>query len=207
VPRVVTPGQRVSDLLPHDAPDGLRELLRSAANEGTQGARGIHEQITSMAAQRWHCVVPRILRALPLIRTWRITHADYRSLPNLQATWFVDPPYSGPPGRWYRTTLTTTDYSDLAEWCKSRQGEVIVCEAVGASWLPFRPLAMGRGIRADVVPEAIWTHGVMIGPGQRDLANRSARVSAELIHPRLPFPVVPGEPDGLQKELVHDELG
>ena len=72
---------------------------------------------------------------------------DYRSAPDLEATWFVDPPYQ--PTRGMKTgqglgyapgcTSRELDYGELAEWCRSRRGQVIVCEQEGADWLPFRP--------------------------------------------------------------------
>jgi hypothetical protein len=159
VPRRVTPGQRVSALLPADAPDGLRELLRAEANPGTQGVRGVRDQVTGFGAQAWHRCVPRIMSLLPLIRRWRITQLDYRDLPNIKATWFIDPPWSGQYGRRCRTTLEPHEYGELADWCRSRHGEVIVCEAVGASWLPFVPFTRGIGRRSEVAHEAIWVQG------------------------------------------------
>jgi site-specific DNA-adenine methylase len=73
---------------------------------------------------------------------------DYTSAPDLEATWFIDPPYqvegsNGTPlsrGRGYRrgSNATTLDYGALGEWCQQRQGQRIVCEHGDARWLPFR---------------------------------------------------------------------
>jgi hypothetical protein len=54
------------------------------------------------------------------------------------------------------------DYLHLRRWCKSRNGQTIVCEKSCAKWLPFEHLAdvaavrNGRGERK--CSEAIWTN-------------------------------------------------
>jgi hypothetical protein len=51
----------------------------------------------------------------------------------------------------------------LADWCRSRTGQTIVCENAGADWLPFTTLtATRRGIHygsADeqTAGEVVWT--------------------------------------------------
>lgn len=78
----------------------------------------------------------RIASQLRYIRDWKIIHGTYADLePSRDSTWFVDPPYSGPAGRCYRKNAV--DYAHLADWCKAREGQVIVCEGPGAEWLPF----------------------------------------------------------------------
>lgn len=92
------------------------------------------------------------------IRHWRLFECDYRSCPVVgPATWFVDPPYQG-AGKHYTFGSSGIDYQELGGWCRSRVGQVIVCENEGACWLPFRPLAdiktARRGRRSL---ESIWT--------------------------------------------------
>jgi hypothetical protein len=72
------------------------------------------------------------------IRHWRISEGDWSTAPDIEATWFVDPPYTG-AGKYYRFGPDRIDFATLAEWCRGRRGQVIVCENVGATWLPFRP--------------------------------------------------------------------
>lgn len=79
----------------------------------------------------------RIARQVDAIKHWVIVEGDYTSLPNYKATWFVDPPYEK-AGKSYR--FHDIDRAALGEWCLSRNGQLIVCEAVGATWLPFREL-------------------------------------------------------------------
>jgi hypothetical protein len=100
----------------------------------------------------------RIARQLDAIRHWTLVEGDYEEAPAVEATWFVDPPYQH-AGRHYR--CNKIDYERLAQWCLTRKGMVVVCENVGASWLPFRPW---RNIKASeakhggkVSREAIWT--------------------------------------------------
>ena len=42
-------------------------------------------------------------------------------------------------GRHYRCGSKSLDYGALGQWCQSRRGQTMVCEQVGAEWLPFRP--------------------------------------------------------------------
>lgn len=101
----------------------------------------------------------RIASQVESIRHWKIIEGDHWLAPTVSATWFVDPPYQI-AGKHYRHSAV--DYPRLAEWCIERQGQTIVCENVGADWLPFKPW---RNVKASpakhggkVSHEAIWTH-------------------------------------------------
>lgn len=102
----------------------------------------------------------RIADQVKFIRHWCVLGGDYRELPNVKATWFIDPPYRH-HGNGYPYGPKAIDYRELAEWCRSRKGQVIVCEGEGARWLPFRHLANGRRQRTktgSVGPsEMVWT--------------------------------------------------
>jgi hypothetical protein len=89
------------------------------------------------------------------IRHWNIARAaaSYDSLGNARATWFIDPPYQGQMGNYYKHH--EIDYGQLADWCKSRWGESIVCENAAATWLPFAPIAAHDGSMRRTT-EAIW---------------------------------------------------
>lgn len=91
---------------------------------------------------------------LEKIRHWKITLGDYNFVDNEDATWFIDPPYVV-CGKYYKFGSKLIDYGYLAEWCKSRKGQVIVCEADGANWLPFTPLTQSRG-NCKNHKESIW---------------------------------------------------
>jgi hypothetical protein len=95
------------------------------------------------------------------IRHWRVTEGDYTKSPDVRATWFVDPPYIL-AGKDYRSGCSSKnlDYATLGAWCKSRKGQVMVCENAGASWLPFKTFRTIRGAngtrRTGVSEEVIW---------------------------------------------------
>lgn len=92
------------------------------------------------------------------IRHWRIIEGDYSDAPDGPATWFIDPPYEV-KGTHYPHGSEAIDFPALGEWCQSRQGQVIVCEQVGATWLPFVPFSASRSASTQHkgVSEAIWT--------------------------------------------------
>jgi site-specific DNA-adenine methylase len=101
----------------------------------------------------------RIAANLHKIRHWRVVEGDYRDAPDIEATWFVDPPYFGPAGRQYPQRID--DYAALADFCRSRRGLVIACENDGATWLPFRHLRRTKsqaGRSSGYSLEVVWTN-------------------------------------------------
>lgn len=158
IPRHVEPGQKVSDLVP-DAPSALVSLMRAEANQGTQGARGVHDQVTSMGAKCWPRIHEKLAWAHGRCQGWTITNYPYNLMTCPEGTWFIDPPYDNLAGRRYRQQVV--DYEALRQFCLSRVGQVIVCENVGATWLPFQPLVERRGIKSryqrSTAKEAIYT--------------------------------------------------
>jgi len=103
----------------------------------------------------------RIALQLAAIRHWQVIEGDYQnSSQPCNATYFVDPPYVR-GGQFYPHGSKRIDYSVLAKWCLGLPGQVIACEAEGATWLPFSPLrtvrsAASRG-KVGRSREAIWT--------------------------------------------------
>jgi hypothetical protein len=78
----------------------------------------------------------RTAETVQRIRHWSVLQGDFSLAPDVPATWFIDPPYRGRP----EFGSADIDYGALGTWCRSRQGQLIVCEAEGADWLPFKPL-------------------------------------------------------------------
>ena len=70
------------------------------------------------------------------------------------------------------------DYEALADWCRSRRGQVIVCENVGADWLPFEPFITIKANESKsggkVSREAIWTNGGEMQCGVTSLHARES---------------------------------
>ena len=105
----------------------------------------------------------RIARQVGMIRHWRILHGPHTLADAIEpATWFVDPPYEL-AGKHYRHGSSGIDYADLAAWCRSRVGQVIVCEQDGATWLPFDPHVDAKGTegagRSGRSAEVVWIGG------------------------------------------------
>lgn len=103
----------------------------------------------------------RVVKQLSAIRHWTVELGDYRNLVNQDATWFIDPPYLV-TGRRYRFGSGGIDFTELAQWCRSRHGQVIACDADGADWLPFTALAVidgteGRQKTKRARTEVVWT--------------------------------------------------
>jgi hypothetical protein len=131
--------------------------MRSAAENGGPGWTTGGGQLSW--GQR---VRERIAGQLWAIRHWTLIEGDYREAGGRHATWFVDPPYQG-AGRHYRFGSDSIDYAALSDWCVALRGQVIVCENVGATWLPFEPWRTIKASSAKhggkISHEAIWLRG------------------------------------------------
>ena len=103
----------------------------------------------------WENVKKRIANDLHKIRHWKIIEGDYRDVENVEATWFIDPPYQF-GGQWYKHK--NIDYEELYDYCKSRNGQVIVCENTKADWIELEPLVKIQGSKNTNTTEAIWTN-------------------------------------------------
>jgi site-specific DNA-adenine methylase len=88
------------------------------------------------------------------IKHWKILHASYIDLENIKATWFIDPPYQYGGHAYVENKI---NFPDLANWCKSRKGQIIVCENTKADWLPFKPMIVNKGTHKKTT-EAIWSN-------------------------------------------------
>jgi site-specific DNA-adenine methylase len=99
----------------------------------------------------------RISKQVSQIREWEIHCQDYRDIQNIEAQWFIDPPYQI-AGKHY--PFSDVDFNHLADYCRSRKGSVIACENAGADWLPFKPFADARAMigqnRTGVSKEVVW---------------------------------------------------
>jgi hypothetical protein len=98
----------------------------------------------------------RIAEDLYKIKHWKIELGSYENIPNQEATWFIDPPYQF-GGHEYTCSNRDISFSRLGEWCKSREGQTLVCENTKATWLPFYPMREMQGSQFQTV-EAIWSN-------------------------------------------------
>ena len=147
-------GGTVDDL---PGPDALRDLAGFWCNQGCAQPR----RTPSKWVRTWtesgaggnmagwtQPVRERIASQIPRIRHWTLIQGGYEDAPDVEATWFVDPPYQTSAGRLYR--YSEIDYQQLGAWCQARSGQIIACDQPGASWLP-------------------WTHSVQICRARHDL--------------------------------------
>jgi hypothetical protein len=151
-----------------DAPQEARWLIGFWLNKGTvQPSKSPSKWMRDYQARQPGCtywsaaVAERIASQVPKIRHWTITQDSYMEIPEQgPATWFIDPPYEV-AGKAYK--FHDIDYANLGAWCRSRSGQVIVCENEGARWLPFQPFRTIKGLEGKRggkrSEEVIWTNG------------------------------------------------
>lgn len=101
-------------------------------------------QVTSRMREEFIRSLPRIAAVVDECRHFEVINGDYSEAPDIEADWFIDPPYQYQAGRWDRTAggrylygSRALDYPQLALWCNERRGQTIVCEQRGALWLPW----------------------------------------------------------------------
>lgn len=103
--------------------------------------------------------IERIASQVDRIKHWRVIEGDYLDSPNIDATWFIDPPYIK-AGHRYRYGSNKMNFAHVAEFCKSRTGQVIVCEQEGAEWLPFRHFYLAKANESvnggKISSEVVW---------------------------------------------------
>jgi hypothetical protein len=123
---------------------------RRSLSAGRRMLRARHRQFEGWT----EAMRERVALQVQVIRHWQIIEGDYSLAPDVEATWFIDPPYQG-AGRHYVHGDRGIDYAKLAMWCRARRGQPIVCEQSGATWLPFRQVAMARSMRGASA-ETMW---------------------------------------------------
>lgn len=137
----------------YELSEGQKLFLSFCVNEGNTGGR---KTVTKRAAPKVRFKVNETKKVLERIKHWDVRHGCYKELDNTQATWFIDPPYQV-GGEYYKHSSIEINFNDLSDWCKERNGQVIVCENMKADWLPFKPLKNHwGGIKKSV--EAIWSN-------------------------------------------------
>jgi hypothetical protein len=154
------------DDLPGWVPQGARSLVgfslssactspRRTLSAGKIKLRALGRQYEGWCeAQR-----ERVAAQVGLVKHWTIIEGDYSAAPDTAATWFIDPPYQAAGPHYIHSAV---DYPRLADWCRERNGQVIVCEAEGASWLPFTSFgSVKAGPWKGSSREVIWTREEM----------------------------------------------
>lgn len=165
------PVESVDDL-PSGASAGARVLVGFAMCNSTHHpsrnlSSGLKARVGNGWAEGWSVEMrARVAAQVDAIKHWRVIEGDYTAAPDIEATWFIDPPYNNKAGSHYPCSSKAIDYPELGAWCKRRRGQIMVCENAGADWLPFRAFAtLRRGLnKVGGSREVIWTNS-----GQRSL--------------------------------------
>ncbi len=143
-----------------DCSQEQRDLIGFYINRGSIAPKNI--------VQKWCCTnkfnpnfaesvfksLKKVADNLDNIRHWKILYGTYTQLPDIEATWFIDPPYQFGGEHYINHSI---NYSQLANWCLSRKGQIIICENSKATWLPFTTLKEIHGQRKKSI-EVIYTN-------------------------------------------------
>ena len=121
-----------------------------------QGTTGMRKTVSSYAVDGIKAQLNNIASQLFKIKKWEIKLGCYKEIENIEATWFIDPPYQF-GGHEYKYSNKKINFTELAEWCKCRSGQTIVCENTKANWLPFRSMTKMQGSMFTTT-EAIWSN-------------------------------------------------
>ncbi len=141
----VRTGERLSDYqLSHEE----QCLMGFAINPGASQRSNTVTRFSRWAAQKKY-----ICENIHKVKHWTLIEGDYRTAPDVRATWFIDPPYYR-SGKFYMTN--TVNYEELRVFVHQRRGQRIVCEQEGATWLPFRELRTERATRGRASVEMVW---------------------------------------------------
>lgn len=113
-------------------------------------------KVTPVLARNWEISKRIFSENLDKVSHWQIICGDYSIAPDIEATWFIDPPYKGDPGMGYHHSSAEINYDALAAWALKRQGEVVFCEGLYGDYLPFKSLLDLKGIAGKTSKEVIF---------------------------------------------------
>jgi len=129
-------------------------------------------KVTPILARNWEISKRIMSENLYKVKDWKIIHGDYKDAPNIEATWFIDPPYKNEPGMGYRYNSAMLNYEELAYWAKQRQGEVIFCEGINGDYLPFKSLIELKGVAGKSSKEVMFYQSTYTNKRQLNLFSK-----------------------------------
>ena len=150
-------GEKTSDFL----------IMTCAASNAIAKCKTL--KFTERLAKVFEIQKKRLIKTLHLKSRIEVLYGDYSESPNINATWFIDPPYQVtgsvnkntvfPNGNGYgkNSNADSIDYNLLSQWVKERRGQTIVCEKFGANWLSFKNLKNGKTSLGTLYKEVFWT--------------------------------------------------
>ena len=97
-------------------------------------------KVTKIMERNWRINKPAMAKNLYKVKHWQIINGDYSDAPDVEATWFIDPPYFSDAGMGYNHNCKDINYGDFTDFILSRKGEVICCDCEEADYLPFESL-------------------------------------------------------------------
>lgn len=121
----------------------------------SQGSAIPKHTVQKWGARDWHRNRSYVADNIHKIKHWEFILGEYDSINNIEATWFIDPPYQY-GNKYYKHKYI--DYNKLREWIYTLKGQVIVCENTKADWLDFKPLKEMHG-QLHKTTEAVWLGG------------------------------------------------
>lgn len=129
-------------------------------------------KVTPILARNWE-ISRRVMAAnVGKVKHWTLIEGDYTAAPEVDATWFVDPPYRSAPGRGYAHGSDALDYDALARWALARRGQLLFCEGEFGDYLPFRPLLELTGVAGKRSRERLFHR-----PGAGEAADAGAALT------------------------------
>ena len=145
-------GQKVSDFTLADIEVKFMGFLVQASQGQPRNSTGT---LNGIDVER---DLKRIAKNLFKIKHWVIKQGTYEDLTNEEATWFIDPPYQFGGQYQYKHGSKQINFTELSEWCRSRNGQAIVCENTKADWMDFKPVKSLFGSNQTKTVEAIWSN-------------------------------------------------
>ncbi len=113
-------------------------------------------KVTPVLERNWEISRRIFAENLHKVKHWEIITGDYTLAPDIEATWFIDPPYKGEAGMGYKQSSKLIDYEALATWALDRKGEIIFCEGSNGDYLPFKTLIELKGVAGKSSKEVMF---------------------------------------------------
>lgn len=140
----------VDDILNYPCPnvgDSTSDFFIITCSASNSSASCKSQKYTDRVHRVFEIQKKRVAGLLQYKKNIELCNIDYSDLSNEPATWFIDPPYQlhaktntifqNGNGYGKNYNSDSIDFDSLGNWCKSRNGQVIVCEKDGANWLDF----------------------------------------------------------------------
>lgn len=141
------------DLKPGEKSSEFLHIIHAASK---QAFKYKNIKVTPVLARNWEISKRVMSENLHKVSHWKVVCGDFSSAPDVEATWFIDPPYKSEPGMGYHYSSAMLNYEELAKWAQGRRGEVIFCEGLFGDYLPFKSLLDLKGVAGKVSKEVIY---------------------------------------------------